>query len=673
MKSKQQHIFWIAGLLVLWLLAIASRGVILHANEARLDGALPFTLESALQFRMTERVYEGRGIPSHDPMIQFPDGIDVFKTDTVLAEYVYGYLARLLPGELPLPLRVRWIMIVWFSLSAPLVAAWVFAWTRSRSAGFIAGAFFAVSLATVIRSSGLEISRENFAFPFLIAHLWLHAWRESESGPRPIWAVIGSALGLGMALLTWDMIQYYAALWVIVWCVRVFRGAGDALREQWRWGAPAAGLVLVAWLSPYHRSHGLWMSPTLLLVYGLLLRMAVQHVRHAPRWRGIAAMAVPWGLFALVPHGYRANYGHFAELLVAKIRFLNVKPMDPSLLTFNQRIMWVPALDSATWSLTWILFPATHVLIVVASGLAVMGWRKRRDASSILTRPTAAHIFFFLILSVLAYILFVRFHIYLGLFACAWLGGCWASVREQRSWTVYLFAALLAVGWAVEAARVWEEPGRWGRPNVYYRELQELTDWLRHYGNEQPVLANFGVSASILAYGNCPIVLHPKFETPEIRERVEQYGRKLFTGDERAFRDWADQHGAYYFVYALGEFYPHHVELQMRYFVDAVEPPETAPARLFEYDPHAARYFEFKEEASNTKYRLFRIRSRDDERLADQHTIFARQALSEGDLEEAERLAWAAVALFPGQYQAQEVIRVVTTLRDQGFEYRPER
>ena len=30
------------------------------------------------------------------------------------------------------------------------------------------------------------------------------------------------------------------------------------------------------------------------------------------------------------------------------IRFLNLKPADPSLLDFNQRIMWTPALHSAT-------------------------------------------------------------------------------------------------------------------------------------------------------------------------------------------------------------------------------------------------------------------------------------------------------------------------------------
>ena len=79
-----------------------------------------------------------------------------------------------------------------------------------------------------------------------------------------------------------------------------------------------------------------------------------------------------------------------------------------------------------------------------------------------------------------------------------------------------------------------------------------------------PVLANFQTSGFVLAYGQCPIVLHPKFESPGIREKVEQYGLQMFKGTERSLRNWADRSGACYLVYSLGEFATSAPELQMR-------------------------------------------------------------------------------------------------------------
>lgn len=666
------------SLLALFLLAFATRYAVLSANVEAVEGDLPFTLESAIQFRMTERVYEGEGIPVHEPTIQHPEGIDVFRTDTVLAEYIYAGLARLMPDSIPLSTRVRWIMIAWFSLAAPLMAWWIRVWTDSRMGGVIAGAFFAVSLSAVIRSAGIEVSRETLALPLLLLHLGLAAWTErrlvldqsTTSVPRSVWlGALGSALSLGLALAAWDMIQFYALLWLVYFTLRVIREPSSCASRFLIHALPGFALLLVAVISPYHRAHGLWAGPVLLIFYGLLLQEFARRKGVANVIARSAIACAPLLLFIMLPHGYGASYGHFGELLVAKIRFLNQKPVDPALLTFNQRIMWVPALDSATWRLTWMLFPAMLILVLV-SCLAAK-WSRPRDPRLYSASPlSVVHLFFCLAVSFVAYILFVRFHIYLALFAAASLGWSWAQVWQSGRWTRYVLAAVMPLGLAMEAAQIWEDPGRWGRPNVYYRELAEITEWLRDSGMGRPVLANFGVSGSLWAYGGSPVILHPKFESPDIRERVESYGTTLFTKDEEAFRDWADEHGAYYYVYALGEFATQHPELQMRYFVDALVPPHEAAARRFEYEPDQVRYFEYK--LGNRKYRLFRVIPRADEARADQLTIYAEQALGQGDLLEAERQAWAALALFPSQYRAQEVIRVTTTLREEGFEYMPE-
>ncbi len=671
--QRWKYILIALGLICLFAVGFGTRYAILKANQDAYAGDLPFTLESAIQFRNVQRIYEGEGLARRDPMIQYPEGIEVFRTDTVLAEYVYAWLARLLPGDIPLPDRVRWIMLAWFSLSIPLMAFWVTGWTRSRSAGAVAGLFYAVALSSVIRSSGIEVSRENFAIPFLLAHLALDAW--ARRGDGAIHAQRNLALGAGVclaiALATWDMIQFYVILWAAVFLVTAIRGNLDNdSAARFRWLASAGALIAVGLLSPYHRAHGLLLSPAVLLVYGTTIMLFIQRIRPCrtfARW-GIAL--APLIIYTLVPDAYGASYGHFGELLAAKIRHLNVKPDDPSLLTFNQRIMWVPALDSATWPLTRMLFPAMLFLVLVGMASALLPglFRRRHNDRADSKDASLFHYTFFFCSSLIAYVLFVRFHIYVAIFAAAWIGWWWAWALG-RGWMPCLVWPLVLIGLTWEAAHVLIDPGRWGRPNVYYRETQELVEWLRDNVAPEPVLANFGISASIVAYGGCPIVLHPKFEKQEIRERVRSYGETLFTGDEEAFRDWADEHGAVFYVYALGEFATRSPELQMRYFVNALHPPEEAPARMFEDAPHEATYFEYL--WGNRKYRVFRVISREDEQQADRLTIRAERALARGDLATAEEYAWAALALLPAQYRAREVIRHVTSLRDQGFEYAP--
>ena len=651
-------------LVALYVVAWGSRHAILRANYAQQGGRVPFTLEGALQFRNAVKVYHGEGIPRHDSAIQYPEGIAVFQTDTVGAEYLYGLAARWLPAEISLETRVRWITLGWFCLTVPWLALWVSARTRRRSAGVVSALFYAVSLAAVIRSTGLELSRENFALPFLLAHLALDAFsvRAAESGGPYRRYALASAVALGLALAAWDMIQFYLLLWVGTWLIRGWQGRMDVTAQRWRAYAPSVAIILIAGLSPYHRAHGLWVSPLLGMVYGLLLLGLVTRYRpRLGRWGRFACLITP---FLLVGGGgwiYGAHYHHFAELMWAKLRFWNQKPMDPAALTFNQRIMWVPALNSATWPLTFMFFPAIFLLYTVYGlfSLVFIGLRRRVPFSAEEGLP----LFPMLLVSVGAYIFFVRFHVYVAIFACAGLGAWWAwSLSGPRRVHVWWVVPLTMLAGLIEAMQVWEDPGRWGRPNVYYAELKEVTEWLQEYVAPDPVLANFGVSSSLLAYGGCPVILHPKFETVAIRRRVEAYGRALFQADEEQFRNWAEDHGAAYYVYAVGEFATRHPELQMRYFVDALDPPPYAAARTFEFEPDRVRYFEYL--WGNRKYRVFRLITRADEARADYLTIRARRALARENLDDAERWAWDALSLFPAQYHAREVVAQVTVQRE---------
>ncbi len=668
MKPAQRIVWVVFALLMLYVAALGMRRYVLHAQYRVLGGVPPFTLESALQFRQVEQVYHDGHLPRHDPDVQYPEGIRPARTDTVGAEYIYAGLARFWPSGVSLDDRVRWITAAWFCLGIPLVALWIVWWTGSLPAGILAGAFYAVSIASVIRSTGQELSRENFAMPLLVAHLAFMAGALRDGGSRTSFRILCglSAVALAAAVSAWDMIQFYLLLWVAAAYIRLVAGWWrEAANSRTCWLVQWGALMAAGTLVPYMRAHDFLLSPVMTLSYGVVIAMALAP-RLSRRWVLALVALAPAIVLRFLGDGYDASYGHFAELLQAKIRYLNQKPTDPSLLTFHQRIMWVPALNSASWTLTRYLYPAILWVSLVAGAVAALYLNRNQDRQTRLKSNLLQLIFFFGS-SVIAYVLFVRFHVFVALFAVALIGWLAAWTREHRGtvqWAAWFF---LVAGLSVEASVLLHEPERWGRPGVYYAELVELTEWLKEHISPDPVLANFGVSASILAYGRCPIILHPKFESPGIRDRVRAYGEALFKGTERSFRNWADEAGARYYVYSVGEFARRSPELQMRYFVDALEPPDFAPARLFESTPEDGLYFHYV--WGNRKYRVFRIVSRDDEEMAGEWTRRAEEAFQRGDLVRAEWHATSALMLFPHQYRAAEVLLHINSLREQGFSY----
>jgi hypothetical protein len=667
--------FWLLSLALLALFAagLGARRYILDAQRELADGNLPFTLEGAIHFHRLQQLLDQGRLPTVDHNIEFPRGIRVGAADTVADTYLVAALTKLFPAAVPLSERVRWIEVIWFCLGIPLLALWLRLLTRSWWAGLAAAALYALTLSSIIRSTGQEISHENFALPLLIASLAAGAWA-LQAEPRGAFlrrALLAAAL-LTAAQMTWDLIQFYLFIWALwlggqVVFGRISLPPRTAALAWLQLGA----LALAGALNPYLRSHGFLLSLPLLLAFGALLAdcarkffqgLETADVDFSKAWKrrlillGIALAPVAIGLLAA--HTYGAAYGHFGELLVAKLRFLNVKPDDPALLTFNQRILWVPALHSATWSLTFHLFPAIFTASLIA--LACLVRRKDEDPNSNLTLLVIG-----CGVSFISYWFFVRLHVFTALFLVALLGA-WAGWAARRGiWVRTVVGVVLALALVAEAGNAVRRPEEQGRLSVYYRELNALNDWLRKNVAPEPVLANFGVSAAIVTYGQCPVLLHPKFETPLIRDRVQKYAEALFKGTEAEFRDWAELEGASYYVHSLGEYGNAGLNQQMRYMVDALQLRADAAAWLFERAPQQLRLF--TQVWGNAKYRVFRIHRSDDAQLAADQAESAEQALQYGLLDRAERLAVQALGRVPDNAKAQSVLRHVVSLRKQGF------
>ena len=658
------------GLLLLYTLALGVRRAVLEAQYRQSGGELAFTLESGLHYRRVKIIHDTGRLPVMDATVQYPEGLNTRTSYTLGSEYLYAALAGYFPDSIPFPNRLRWIESGWFCLGIPLLALWLWAWRRSWWAAGIGAGLYAVALSSVIRSTGQELSRENFALPILMAHFLAEAVADRRWRPwaRWLWQLLSGVL-LGLALCSWDLVQYVVMLHMAWMGLRAIRGS-----VAWRdpaftgWLIQLAALVAVSLLHPYYRFRGFVLSPALLMGYATIGLMVMRSrlpaacagtsLRRALLWCGVLAA----GLVVVHFTSFGSAYGHFGELLWAKLRHMNHKPADPALLTFAQRIMWVPALHSMTPALMATLFPFILYLTCPAFLLTFWSFRKRPD-------PRIGELLFSFGVSLIACWFFARFHVFLSLFACALLG-VWAGVVSgYRFWIRLVAAGLIGVVVFGEVLQTVQKPERWGRVNVYYKELDELAGWLREHVAPDPVLANFGVGAYIATYGKCAILLHPKFEDPVIRERVREYGEQLFKGTEASFRDWADNLGARYYVYALGEFAKESPELQMRYFVDALNPPETAPARLFEAGRQDLAYFHFL--WGNRKYAVYRMLTKADEALSRRAVTRAEQQFQVGALAEAEQEAVEALRMNPRAMRAAEILGHISSLRESGFEHQP--
>ena len=640
---------------------LAIRRVVVQTQIEAVGGTLPFTLESALHFRRVKMMFDRGFLPEVDPAIQHPEGINIREIDSVASEPVQAFFAAWFPDEMPFADRIRWIEAGWFCLSIPLLAVAIRVWTGSWLGGFLAAALYAFSMASVLRSTGQEISRENFAFPWLIASFACAAANMKLRDGW--WAAAVSAACLAFALIGWDMIQYVVGLITLAMSLHVIRASLDR-RVLILFIAITAAVLVVGSFHPYYRFHGLAWSPLMVWMVSVSAAGILALRKPGPKFQRAAMMVVPVALVFLLglTGAYGASYNHFAELLWAKIRFLNAKPADPGMLTFYQRIMWVPALHSATWELTRWMFP---VAFFVVSLITVVAWFDSRKQPDPLVR---CWILFFVV-SVIAFVLFVRFHVFVGLAVAIGIG--WAAGRMARmGWTWQVVAlALFGLVTIVEARHVWTERERMGRPNLYYEEMHELAEYLREKVAPQPVLANMGISAYIAAYAKCPIAIHPKFEDPTIRQRMQRYGEIMFGGDERTLRDWMDGLQVEYLVYSKGEFAAEKPEYQMRYFVDRLNPPDTVPARRFERDDESLRYF--TRLWGNRKYVVYQVLGQARETEAGASARSATGALVRGDLQEAEMLAVEALRVDRHNEEALKVMRHVGSLMEQGVTIAP--
>ncbi len=520
---------------------------------------------------------------------------------------------------------VDWVRIqlrLWISLSAGLIFLWLLILDSSFLFSALGGLLFAVAPAAIARATGQDIIRENFAIVFILCTFLSYSWYLLKKPCNFKLILLASATAL--ALVSWDMTQLcFSLLGVYEIIIALFSKEVSSLKLK-AWAVIFVTCILCGLLNPYLFSHNFIFSPLVAVIIPSLLfvlgfKNKSKLVKIALSLATVAVLLSLW-FFVIKNLGFSGNYSHFYSLLLAKIRFGNVQPVDPSLLDFDSRILWTPALHSATRIIYWNLFHfAMPVFAILA--IIVFSFRKTRSRlNNAMLMPVVFALFFFVL-----FILMVRFHALAIPFIVLSIV-IFAETICRAYDGIFLRLALLILLLGVMSSDFYYFMHMERKYNDDYKTQLVLIREINHSRvKDKTILADFTLSPMLKAYCGAKIVLQPKFEMKGTRDAVERYLDIIYHGTEREFMEFCTKYAVEYFIFDKGmmdggreEKFLH--PWSTRYIANAEVIKETAPVYLFANKPETLKYFyqlDGQENLEQNRFVIFKVIYPENIRAAD--------------------------------------------------------
>ncbi|MCP3917511.1 MAG: hypothetical protein GY711_18355 [bacterium] len=476
--------------------------------------------DPGLLYYLTERVFESGGVPDDwraDPNIEHPGTIDVPATYTVGQEFLVAWAARSISAGQRVRLHVvaTWVMGLVASL---IVIGAYFAGAelgRARRWG-LAAAAFCVLLPANYRTIGFVFMREDLSVPLFALHLGLFA---RAARVRTTVAYVACGLALGAALATWHAMQFVVTLEALcVLACFLWRGT-NPLSVSRAWIAPLVAAVICV-LVPALRAERAFLAAPFLVALALWIASRT----------GARARAVGAGALVLLLVGSRLvatqDFAHVVDVLTAKLYYLGEQPNDPSSLSFDARLMWQGPFAT--------LAPGVMARVLHVSGALALGFaafvslRKRENSGAVLAAVLV-------VTSLLATWFVGRMMVVSGLAACV---AAALAVRAASSRAPAALALAVALGlhgwffadWFRGHHVGWYHPERQAQLSALVAAVPD------HVPEGEAVAADFMTSTAILAQARRPIVVQPKWERAESRERVRLLWEALYAGTTEDLR-----------------------------------------------------------------------------------------------------------------------------------------
>jgi hypothetical protein len=440
-------------------------------------------------------------------------------------EFVVAWAKLWIVPGMPLHMVALWIMS-FFAASSLL---WIYGLARELT-GHRGWGLFATALALVLlgnyRTIGFILIREDFSMPWLAMHVYALARAARLRTPGSI-AFAGIAMLLAVA--TWHAMGFMLTIEAAVFFAWHLRSGDNPMKIKGAWLFPlvlAVGCVLV----PVLRSKGFLFSFPMLVITSLgLTAMAEARglLQGRTRWLApvLLVLLIPCaGLLSRAVLGGANDYAHVYELISAKLKYMGVRPADPSGLSFDTRLLWQGPFATPTWEYFSGALGAGLLALLFGAVAGAVGWvRGKGDRRHLL-------LFAFAVGGVVAALL-VRRTIVLPTLMAPVI----AAIGLQQLRQVQFRWILLVAGFALQAQafNVWVSSHRclWYEPTQRNVEMAEALRWIEtNIPAKQPIASDFVTGTAVLAHAGNPMLVQPKYETTSSRRRIETFMRAFSSG-----------------------------------------------------------------------------------------------------------------------------------------------
>jgi len=666
---------------------------------------MPYTIESAMMYAYAQDVASGRGVPKRDERLAYLPEVPPYAQMNMALEWALGWSWRarclLIPPEKPSAEELRfqdnpgfaaWCAAnvrLWTALIPGLIFLWLLALRVPPGLAFAGGMLHAVSVAAIARATGQDIVRGDFCIPLIVLAFTL---AHSYYGRPKRWKLAVLAGSVFLAFVSWDLSQLLFGAWGAFEIFRSLIGGRPTVKRRRVWTVIALAIAANALYVPFNVTYGLIMSPLVCILLPLLLFQLYRP--QTPPLKRILCFVLVWGalwsfhaVFVDNPV-YRANYSHFSEAMRAKWEFHNIKPRDPSKLSYDARMMWTPSMHSADWKQTVSFFPSPGSLPLLKAGKGPAAFQYLWNLAPIsltfvlillaiggLFTPTRRELLGSLPRSLLPYLFttgfligfyyIVRYHEFViiflslsfaltvhavlrGLRSCLHRGDRIAQFCRCLKWLIVILTVLTVL------LELYATCGRrrvYGG-DVYLKETADLIEWFRRGdAGGSTVLADFTIGPMLMAYANMNLVLQPQFGMEPIRRPVERYLNLLYHGDERDMNEFCLKYRVRWFVYDRGAVGPMH-PYSNRYIANAADFSRKSPAYRMYHEPEKLMdFYRMTPPADlnglSRKYTVFKVVGFDDRMEALNLYMQSKKALRSGDREKAGKLLRIALWLDP--------------------------
>ncbi|HBM15583.1 MAG TPA: hypothetical protein DD381_04450 [Lentisphaeria bacterium] len=618
-----KHLIIFIVFCILISLAFLTRTYDCARESVKYPDFMPFTLECAMMYSYSYDIAKNGSIPKYDSSLVATADIPAAAQMSISLEYFLGYGYRIKeftenllfnkelsfePNNLTYNINtdfVKWLRLqlrLWISLSSGIIFIWLLLLDTSLLFSFLGGLIFAVTPAAIARATGQDIIRENFAIPLiLISFLCYYLYLKY---PGWIKLLLLSFFAF-LAIVSWDMTILCFSLWGIYEFFLTLFSSSHEKNKLLPWLAFFAVSMLSGLINPYLTQHNFLCSPFVsviapVLIVALIIKDKAPKIKISVNFISIIFFTASWFLI-IKDLGFGENYSHFYSLILAKLKFLNLHPIDPSLLDFDSRILWTPALHSATLTIYWSLFHFIVPSLLLLLLISILFKNCRKSLNSRIVLPIVFSIFFLIL-----FLFMARFHALAIPFIClsiALLANNLSICFGKNQTVKYILSIAIIILIIAETyfflnmERVYNDNSK--------AQISLIKELNPNSVKDKVILSDFTLSPMLKAYCGAKIILQPKFELKETRDAVKDYLYIMFHGNEEELINFCKKYKTDYFIYDTAMMNGSRIEYILhpwssRYIANARFIDEKAPVYLFYYTPEKLTYF-YKMDESNQK------------------------------------------------------------------------